>query len=555
MEPTPDLNLDVWKIIFNLIEPLDLLMLPYVTRQLYSFTKLCIPHILQFDYISQYLTSRTDRNFAFQILEQRAKRANLNLSYNKLYVLTINQPYWSAIEGLILKYVNYPTVILYGPCNHIRKLLNDPLITNDMEREMFIAAVMSNDIKKLKLVHRNHSTNCQQVCKMAATQGNLQMVQWARQHKKWMQNHVCMWDADTVAEAARNAHYDVLEWCLLNGCPWDFRIKIYPQMYNHPNLLPLVETYTFDKSDPTMFATKTNDKELLKWCLEKGYEWNSAMCKFAIEHGFCDLIRMVHQMGYSINSDVCEVAATHGHLDVLQWAYPKGFTLDPDQIIHAAAENCFRKCIANARLDDINKMFIANCSQIVKIYQEIFEWIKPTFHLEEETEMFRWHLSHSGGIWTDTWCSFALVTGNLDLLKWAFQRKYTDIPSTVCTIIASINREIVTAGKLLEMIKWFHSVGFVLNSMVCKKAAEYKDYHMLRWAVDNGGSIRFEDHIGWDIPSLYCLTYRPELYVESNMELLKWLISHKFCWDKKAKQMAFDVEMYELLSWAKMNGY
>jgi hypothetical protein len=553
MEPTPDLNLDVWKIIFNLIEPLDLLMLPYVSRQLYNYMKLYIPHILQFEYISQYLTSSTHKNVAFQILEQRAKEAKLNLSYNRIYMLAINTHYWTSIEGLVLKFVNYPTVVLYGPCTHIRKLLNNPLITNDMEREMFIAAVLSGEIKKLKLVHRNHSTNCQQVCKMAAAQGNLEMLQWARQHKKWMQNHVCLWDADTVAEAAKNGHKNVLEWCLSNGCPWDFRIKTYAQMYGHSHLLPLVEKYTFDKTDPTMFATKANDTNLLKWCLEKGYEWNSVMCKYAIEHGFYDVVQMVHQMGYSINSDICEVAAAYGHLDVLQWAYLKGFTLDPDQIIYVASDNCFKKCIANARSDDINKMFVSNCNQIVKIYEEVFEWVKYTLLLEPEARMFEWHMSH-GGKWTEIWCNFALVTGNLELLKWAFHHHLSILP-ILCITIAGISREIVPANKLLEMMKWFHSVGFNLNTLVCKKAGEHRDYQMLRWAVDNGCSIRFEDHIGWDIPSLYCLTYRQELYVESNVEFLKWLISHKFCWDRKAKQLAFDVEMYELLGWAKTNGY
>ena len=400
MDPTPDLNLDVWKIIFNLIDPLDLLMLPYVSKQLYNYTKLYIPHILQFEYIAQYLITTTYPNTSFQVLTQKAKQANLNLSYNKIYIQAINRSFWSAIEDMVLKYVNYSTVVLYGPCKHIRKLLNDPLITNDMEREMFIAAVLSWDIKKLKLVHRNHSTNCQQVCKMAAAQGSLEMIKWARQNKKWMQNHVCLWDADTVAEATRNGHKDALEWCLQHGCPWDFRIKTYAQMYNHPDILPLVEKYTFDKTDPTMFATKSNDKELLKWCLEKGYEWNSVICHYAIEHGFYDMIQMVHQMGYQINPDICEIAATYGHLDVLEWAYLKGFTLDPSQIIYLIAENCFRKCLVNARSDDINKMFVVNCNQIVKIYEKIFEWVKYTLLLEPEARMFEWHLSH-GGKWSD----------------------------------------------------------------------------------------------------------------------------------------------------------
>lgn len=52
------------------------------------------------------------------------------------------------------------------------------------------------------------------MCTIAASEGNLETLQWLRNNK-------CPWDAFTSILAASNGHTDVFKWAAENGCPWD----------------------------------------------------------------------------------------------------------------------------------------------------------------------------------------------------------------------------------------------------------------------------------------------------------------------------------------------
>jgi len=89
------------------------------------------------------------------------------------------------------------------------------------------AAVLSGDIKKLKMIHRicnSHGpigNSCGFICELIASIGNLEMLQWVRISKTYMNNHVCAWDETTCAAAAINGHADVLKWAIENECPFE----------------------------------------------------------------------------------------------------------------------------------------------------------------------------------------------------------------------------------------------------------------------------------------------------------------------------------------------
>jgi hypothetical protein len=51
-------------------------------------------------------------------------------------------------------------------------------------------------------------------CEWAASEGRLELLQWARQNG-------CPWNEDTCEYAARGGHLEVLQWAHENGCPWD----------------------------------------------------------------------------------------------------------------------------------------------------------------------------------------------------------------------------------------------------------------------------------------------------------------------------------------------
>ena len=51
-------------------------------------------------------------------------------------------------------------------------------------------------------------------CKLAAADGYLNLIKWAR-------TNGCPWDARTCAGAAGGGHLEVLQWARANGCPSD----------------------------------------------------------------------------------------------------------------------------------------------------------------------------------------------------------------------------------------------------------------------------------------------------------------------------------------------
>ena len=51
-------------------------------------------------------------------------------------------------------------------------------------------------------------------CEMAAKNGHLAVLQWARAKG-------CPWGWRTCAMAARNGYLEVLQWARAHGCPWN----------------------------------------------------------------------------------------------------------------------------------------------------------------------------------------------------------------------------------------------------------------------------------------------------------------------------------------------
>ena len=51
-------------------------------------------------------------------------------------------------------------------------------------------------------------------CNLAATDGYLDLIKWARANR-------CPWNKFTCANAAEGGHLEVLQWTRANGCPWN----------------------------------------------------------------------------------------------------------------------------------------------------------------------------------------------------------------------------------------------------------------------------------------------------------------------------------------------
>jgi hypothetical protein len=86
------------------------------------------------------------------------------------------------------------------------------------------------------------------VTNYAAGNGLLDLLQWAREHRR-------CWNEWTCAQAAEKGHLEVLQWARENGCPWDSRTCSYAASGGH--------------------------LEILKWARENGCFWGEYTCLYA----------------------------------------------------------------------------------------------------------------------------------------------------------------------------------------------------------------------------------------------------------------------------------
>jgi hypothetical protein len=69
-------------------------------------------------------------------------------------------------------------------------------------------------------------------CRFAASNGHLQLLQWAQQNG-------CRSDEHTCSQAALNGHLSVLQWAHLSGCPWDEKTCSLAARSGHLEILPM----------------------------------------------------------------------------------------------------------------------------------------------------------------------------------------------------------------------------------------------------------------------------------------------------------------------------
>ena len=154
------------------------------------------------------------------------------------------------------------------------------------------------------------------VC-VAAQEGHLEVLQWAREHDcpwdamtckaqgghlevlQWAREHHCPWDWNTSAIAAKHRHLEVMKWALERGCPW-----IAGNLFAH--------------------AALGGQLEVLRWLLEHDYPWNTWSCASAAQGGYLEALKWLREHECPWDARTVERATAAGHVDVLQWALDNG---------------------------------------------------------------------------------------------------------------------------------------------------------------------------------------------------------------------------------------
>src|SRR5579872_503528 len=471
------LNPDVLSYIFRFMDPSNLIVMPLICKQMYQYMKILEPNVFKVDYVLDlFSVPRSTKRDKTLIPKGQSVFKTVVHRLDVIHSMLCNLGFSMTLQILRQK------IVRYGHYSHVKSLSYDiQHLSYDDVITLYHAVVLSGDLKRLKFVHRACPRCCyNNICKLIASTGNLQMLQWARLPKNYLCSrggHRCDWNEEVTTEAARYGYFDVLKWALENGCRFDIRMKINVERYGHTHLLPLVNAYfKDDQSAPTCHAVLSNDDDLCRWCLESGYNWDYMMCNHAICYGYLPILKVAHQLGHPINMDICEKSVTNGiaTIPILQWADQHGFPFDPYRLIDLVIINCLEKCCFTKGTD------IRSIITKRKTYFEIFNWICHTRYVRVEhkkwlkdtfdelepainTQLIAWYLTHPHSNNLLNWSTFVIECGNLEVLQWAHSHNYT-LPEDLCDQVAWMNRYLVPSAKLLEILKWAEIKGFKLRS-------------------------------------------------------------------------------------------
>jgi hypothetical protein len=156
-------------------------------------------------------------------------------------------------------------------------------------------AARSGQCHALKFLHENGCPWQSTTCSSAASKGYLYCLQYAHEHG-------CDWDADTCTEAAQNGHLLCLKYAWENGCPLNAGTLSWA--VGHP---PCYE-YLCEKGLLVMdaklcaSAARTENVALLTRLHSQGCLWYTSTCEDAAQSGNLACLRYAHENGCPWNS-------------------------------------------------------------------------------------------------------------------------------------------------------------------------------------------------------------------------------------------------------------
>jgi hypothetical protein len=170
------------------------------------------------------------------------------------------------------------------------------------------------------------------LCKLAAQQGNLAVLQYLRSVLH------CPWDDCTFLMAAWKGDLQVLQWAHDHQCPHNPTIS---SLFDAGSLEISMFFDRLGRGWDTWIcscAARMGHLEMLQWARQNDYPWNEATCLFAAKNGHLDVLKWARGKGCPWDEQTCANAAEHGHLDVLKWAHENGCPWD-EETSTVAAEN------------------------------------------------------------------------------------------------------------------------------------------------------------------------------------------------------------------------
>ena len=119
------------------------------------------------------------------------------------------------------------------------------------------------------------SEKAKSFCGMAAYVGDLELLEWLREHEyPWGGEHGC----DTCAHAATKGHLDVLQWARANGASWDTQVCGNAAFHGHLHILRWARANGAPWDSFTAFSCALGGQmESLVWAIDHGapVDWDA----------------------------------------------------------------------------------------------------------------------------------------------------------------------------------------------------------------------------------------------------------------------------------------
>ena len=169
-------------------------------------------------------------------------------------------------------------------------------LSDDQKRHFQLRALFYGDVAAAAWsgVEKGDAQQQRQMCASAARGGQLQALQWLR-------DHGCDWDAWTCSSAAHGGHLAVLQWARANGCFWN---KL-----------------------TCSFAARNGHLAVLQWARANGCDWNASTCTAAAEGGHLAVLQWARANGCNWDRRTCSAAGTprplgRARVGARQWLPP-----------------------------------------------------------------------------------------------------------------------------------------------------------------------------------------------------------------------------------------
>lgn len=352
-----------------------------------------------------------------------------------------------------------------------------------------IASYLPDEAFMLRCVNKRfskdfppHPDMYRKICHIAAGQGWLNVLQWARKHGY-------EWDKETCSEAARGGHFEVLKWARANGCNWHIDTTLNAATAGHLEILQWAykERCIIEESVHYM-AAGANQLAVVKWLQEKEPTWID-LTDAAI-NGHLEMIQWVLKDRDEVfEQNICLNAVRGGQLHILKWAQTLGMKLTKELTRAAAYEG---------RLETLQWLRSVECP-----------WDSDICRLaicKGNLPMLQWAVSAGCPMIKNPNLIFLAVEGCFDVIDWLY-------PDSLPPLPAGFGREAASRGHF-PLLQWMKSRGLKFEPQVASAAANSGHFEIVKWLYQIG--CEFE------------LTITASAVNGGNFELLKWLLQLRF---------------------------